>query len=112
MCGLPGSTLLPALAKDEVLGAREGDGVTVAGGVVLDVTTSLVVLVVVLAGSQVLGAGELEVRDIGNGGGEGRANGGEAEEDGGEGNHFDRLKICLCLCEKKLVLARSELKRG
>ena len=96
---LPGGTLPPALAKDEVLGAREGDGVTVVGGVVLNVTTSLVVLVVVLAGSQVLGgSGELEVRDIGNGGGEGRADGGEAEEDRGEGNHFDRLKfVCWCL---------------
>lgn len=91
--------MLPALAKDEVLGVREGDGVTVVGGGVLNVTTSLVVLVVVLAGSQVPGgSGELEVRDIGNGGGEGRANGGKAKEDGGEGNHFDSLKfVCWCL---------------
>ena len=90
---LPVSTGGPSLSDDEVTSVGEGNGVTVVGGAELNVSAGLVVLVVVLAGNESLvlrSSGELEVGDVGSGSGEGRASdGGDAEEESADGNHFD-----------------------
>lgn len=100
-----GCALAPALSYDEVASVGKVDTVAVVGRGELDVTRGLVVLVVVLAGSEALAA-ELEVRDIGSGCGVGRAgDGGEAEDERAEGNHFEESWLvreengsegCLC----------------
>jgi hypothetical protein len=84
---------LPALSDDEVTSVRELDGVAVVGGREVDVAAGLVVLVVVLATSEVVGV-QLEVRSVSNGGGSSeRADcGGKGKDHGGEGNHFESVE--------------------
>lgn len=93
---LPGGTSLPALTDDEVTGVGELDGITVVGGLEVDVAAGLVVLVVVLAADKAGGVGELKVGKVRNGSGssEGASSGRERDGDGGEGNHFDGGRKC------------------
>ena len=60
---VPVSSRPPALADDEVPCAGERDGVAVVGGREVNVAAGAVVLVVVLAASEVLGS-DFEVRKI------------------------------------------------
>jgi hypothetical protein len=84
-----GRALTPALAYDEVSSVGKVYAVAVAGGRVLNGARGLVVLVVVLAGSEALAA-ELKVRDIGSGCGVGRAgDSGETEDKRAKSNHFE-----------------------
>jgi hypothetical protein len=96
---LAGGSLLPALSDDEVTGVGEVDRVAVVGGAELDVAAGLVVLVVVLATGEVVGA-KLEVGSISHGGDglssrscERADSGGESKDHGSEGNPFDDLVI-------------------
>lgn len=99
MC-LPGGSLVPALADDEVARIRELDVVAGVGGAEVDVARSLVVLVVVLATDERRRWGELKIRGVEDGlsdglggrGGEDASRGGEAEGKSAEGNH------CCCCC--------------
>ena len=93
---LPGGSLGPSLSDDEVTGVGEGDGVSVGLRLEVDVAAGLVVLVVVLAGDEgtSLGSAELEVRDVSDGSGKGRASDGRnGENDRAEGNHFEVLVV-------------------
>jgi hypothetical protein len=108
---LAGGSRLPALTDDEVTGVREVDRVAVVGGAELDVAAGLVVLVVVLATGEVVGA-KLEVGSISHGGDglssrscERADSGGESKDHGSEGNHFDDLvigakSVCCCVVER------------
>lgn len=63
----PRRPCFPAFSDDKVLRARECDRVSIRAGLEIDIATSLVVLGVVLAASELI-ASKLKVREIGTGG--------------------------------------------
>jgi hypothetical protein len=94
---VPVGSGLPSLADNEVTSVGELNGVTVVGGREVDVAAGLVVLVVVLATSEAVGAkvevGGVSYSDgVGSRCSEGANCGREGKNDGGECNHFEDVE--------------------